>query len=230
MSYSLRGSCFGGQASLGGVGGLWDDFVAQTTGSSSSTPTPPSSGSFTSCPSGYAYQYSPSTNSGTCVPYSDTRVSIDTVEVDPKTTVVKGGCPKGFAKVDFSPTYSECIADANQVDSVVTVSPTYGPSIYLPGSTSQAPSYFCPAGYIMGDGGKCTKDPKYVAPGTKPTVPSVPGTVVKPAPKPGGGVATLPPADEAGLGDALPLLAAAALFAGGVYLASRNKRSGRAAA
>ena len=225
MSYSLRGSCFGGQPSLGGVGGWWDDL----TGGGSSG----SSGNFTSCPVGYAYQYNPSTNSGTCVPYEGTRVSIDGNEVPASSTVVQGGCPKGFTRVQFSPTYSECYADPMQMNAGIGINtPDQGHAVYLPGSTSQVPTAFCPKGYTLDlTTGKCEKDEDET-----PT-PGGGGSVVV-TPKPGGGTTTPKPVgttptpvavSQATIGDGLPLAAAALLLVGGVYLASRNKRMDRRA-
>ena len=235
MSYSLRGSCFGGQSSLGGVGGWWDNL----TGSSYANTDNGSSSNFTSCPLGYSWQYSPTTNTGTCIPAPDTLVSVEGVTVPAGTTVVTGGCPKGFKKVQFSPTYSECMADPQSTIGVGIITGA-GVASYLPGATSQSPTIYCPPGTNLDeDRSKCIKGSTYptdppgtsvpgqstVPGGTKPTTPTTPGikptTPVVKNPI----VATLPSTDQAGITDALPLVAAAVLLIGGAYLASQKRRS-----
>lgn len=209
MSYSLRGSCFGGQASLGSVGGVWDDLFGETPNADGKD------SNFTSCPAGYQYNYNPSTNSGSCVPYAGTTLTVDGKPVSASGQTA-GGCPTGFKLVYDANGSGNCVATGN----VSTTSTDWGNTSYAAGSTSQNPS--CPDGYAFNTTTKkCVKS-------AKGGFTTGSGTTT---PKPTTPVTTAPVVEQSGVDDWLPMAAAAALLAGGGYLVwkKKQKKAGRAA-
>lgn len=211
MSFSLRGSCFGGQASLGSVGGLWDDLFGESGGDgvlpveggttksigASSPNAMPKIYPGDPCPAGMKDD-----------PANPTNFCVYTAAAQ----AVKASCPGGTY---YDPVTLKC--QKNVDDAPVAHSCPAGHTIYL-GKCVKVQT--CPYGQTFNLGtNKC--EAKY---STKPAG----GGAIKPATP----AAVTPPPDEAGLGDLLPLLAAGALLAGGGYLVykKKQKKAGRAAA
>ena len=126
---SLSGTIFGGAGGLGIF-----DFLSSSNNDSN----------FTSCPAGSTYQYSPSTNTGKCVPDAGTTVNVGGQQVTP--TTQPDGCITGFTYVKRADGTGSCVAKAN----VTTTSSTWGTTTYKPGGDSYNPSgsTVCPKGTV----------------------------------------------------------------------------------
>lgn len=193
--FSLNGTVFSGRSTLGvgGVGGMFDFLTGDN-----------NSSNFTECPAGFTYQYSPSTNTGKCVPEAGgVTVKVDGKEVSPYTPT-GSDCPVGFAYVKRSDGTGSCVAQSN----VTTSNQTWGTTTYKTGGDSYNPAGSticpkgttwdpklgkcgagtCPAGTVLDKvNGTCDKVTSTgTKPVAKPVAPTTPTTPVDPPPSQSG--------------------------------------------